>query len=155
MKLTNADFVARISSASKVNLIAITYELIFKNVDDAVAAQGNQAEFAKPLGVAVDLLGTLIDSLDMKYELSRTLFPLYIYVNKLLIQAKVSGRTEGLSDVKKILTPLLEGWQEVAKNEENPTPLMEKSQTIYAGLTYGRGELQEYIAEDTQKSFKA
>jgi len=147
------DYVARVSNSTPVGLVAITYELIMSHIDDAIKNNENGSEFSRHIELASELLGTLIDALNMEYELSHTLFPLYIYANKLLINAKLTGKTEPLEDVRKILTPLLTGWQEVAENESDTEPAMDKSQKIFAGLTYGRGELNEYIQEDESMSY--
>lgn len=161
MKRMNvSDYVARIGSASPVGLVAITYELILAHVGNAIAAhdsdhEHSDHEYRRHIDLATELLGTLIDALNMDYELSRTLLPLYIYVNKLLINAKITRNAELLKDARRILTPIYQSWLELAENEAGSEPAMDKSQTIYAGLTYGRGELNEYIDEDTQKSYKA
>jgi flagellar protein FliS len=148
-----SDYVARIGSSNPTGLVAVTYELIMDHVEGAISNQDDDNEFTRHIELAMGLLGTLIDSLDMDYELSRTLFPLYIYINKLLINAKLTGRTGSLEDVKRILNPLYMGWQELAENESDTEPSMDKSQKIFAGLTYGRGELNEYIQEDGNKSY--
>lgn len=155
MKLTNSDYVARISNASPIKLVVITYELILAHVDDAMNSRDDRKEYVRHVELSTELLGTLMDALNMDYELSRTLFPLYVYVNKLLINSKISRTMDYLKDVRDILTPLYKSWVDVAQNEAADQPVMDKSQTIYAGLTYGRGELSEYIKEDEQKSYKA
>ena len=148
-----SDYVARIGNSNPVGLVSITYELIMNHVDDAIKSQNDNNKFTRHVEHSIALLATLIDALDMKYELSRTLFPLYIYINKLLINAKLAGRTGSLEDVLRILNPLYRGWQELADDESDTEPAMDKSQKIFAGLTYGRGELNEYIQEDEKMSY--
>jgi flagellar protein FliS len=148
-----SDYVARIGSANPVDLVAITCELILTHVGDAIGNPGDESEFTRHVELSSELLGTLIDSLNMEYELSRTLFPLYLYVNKLLINAKLTGKTEPLDDVVKILTPIYSGWKELAENEIGAEPAMDNSQKIFAGVTYGREGLNEYIQEDEKKSY--
>jgi len=149
-----SDYVARIGNSNPVGLVAITYELILAHVENALNKPEDEREFTRHVELSIELIGTLIDALDMSYELSLTLFPLYIYVNKLLISAKLTGKTGPLKDVRKILTPLYTGWRELAQAEGNPEPAMEKSQKIFAGLTYGHGELNEYIQEDENRSYR-
>jgi len=148
-----SDYVARISSANPTRLVAITNELILAHVEDAINSPDDR-EFTRHVELSIGLLGTLIDSLNMEYELSHTLFPLYIYVNKLLINAKLTGKTEPLEHVQKIIIPLYMGWKELAENESEEGSAMDRSQKIFAGLTYGRGELNEYIQEDENRSYK-
>lgn len=149
-----SDYVARIGNAKPVGLVSITYELILAHVEDARNKFHDESEFTRHVKLSIELLGTLIDALNMDYELSRTLFPLYIYINKLLINAKLTGKTEPLEDVRRILMPLYTGWQALAETEDGDTEsAMEHSQKIFAGLTYGRGELNEYIQEDENRSY--
>jgi len=148
-----SDYVARIGNSNPVGLVSITYELILNHVDDAISNCHDENKFKRHVEHSMGLLGTLIDALDFKYELSRTLFPLYIYINKLLINAKLTGKTGSLEDVRRILHPLYMGWQELAESESETEPSLDKSQKIFAGLTYGRGELNEYIQEDENKSY--
>ncbi|MCL2699003.1 MAG: flagellar protein FliS [Defluviitaleaceae bacterium] len=153
--MNTSDYVARIGNANPAGLVAITYELIMAHVGDAIRNHNDDREYVRHVETSIELLGTLIDALNMDYELSRTLFPLYIYVNKLLINAKLTRRTRPLEDVRKILAPLHSGWRELAESEPGAEPAIDASQTIFAGLTYGRGELNEYIQEDGNKSYKA
>lgn len=158
-----SDYVARISNASPVGLVSITCELMLAHVNNALSAREDKREYTRHAELSSELLCTLIDALNMDYELSRTLFPLYIYVNKLLINAKITGQAELLTDVLRIMTPLYEGWKELADKESKESgeaadaaeSAMKTSQTIFAGLTYGRGELTEYIEEDSDKSYRA
>ena len=148
-----SDYVARIGNASPAGLVAITYELILAHVEDAIKNTDCESEFTRHVELSTELLGTLIDALNMDYELSRTLFPLYIYTNRLLINAKLTGKTGPLEDVRKILLPLYTGWHELAETTDDMEPAMENSQKIFAGLTYGRGELNEYIQENENMSY--
>jgi len=148
-----SDYVARIGNSNPVGLVSITYELMLEHIGDALNKPDDESEFTRHVELSIELLGTLIDALNMDYELSRTLFPLYVYINKLLINAKLTGKTEPLEDVRKILIPLYSGWQELAETKDGSEQAMEKSQKIFAGLTYGRGELNEYIQEDENRSY--
>jgi flagellar protein FliS len=81
---------------------------------------------------------------------------LYIYVNKLLINASFHKCTEELNTAKSILTKLLIGFQGVSK-EDVTGPVMQNSQQLYAGFTYGKGTLNEvYIdSREQNRGYKA
>ena len=46
--------------------------------------------------------------------------------------------------VREVMTKLKEAFEEVAK-QDTSGPLMENTQQVYAGLTYGKGSLNEVL----------
>lgn len=90
----------------------------------------------------------------MKYEISSNLMSLYIYINKLLILGQMNKDVKKLEEAKDLLTTIASGFEEIkSKKQENKKPLLDDSQTIYKGLTYKNGKLEEYSARST--GFKA
>ncbi len=71
---------------------------------------------------------------------------LYLYVNRELVRAEVRNAEEPLENVNKVIKGLHEAY---AKLDEMDTsgPVMENVQTVYAGLTYGRNNLNENLAD--------
>ena len=65
-----------------------------------------------------------------------------------LLLADVKNRMEHLDHVVSIVSKLKEAYVELSKQDES-APVMQNSQTIYAGLTYGRGELTENMADQS------
>ena len=81
---------------------------------------------------------------------------MYIFINKQLIEAKIKNTAEVLPRVQKMLEELLSSFQEVSK-QDTSQPLMQNTQKIYAGLTYGRNDVNELsLEENTQnRGFRA
>ena len=154
MKLSKEDYVARISVASPLQLLIINYEIAIDFIDEA-ASKFNVDESLYELNIknAQSAIIELISALDMNYELSKTLFQIYTFANKLLMTSLFSKSPEQLDVVKKMLSDLLLSWIEIQQTEESDPSLMQNSQKIYAGLTYKHGKLEEFIDEDTSKGY--
>lgn len=64
------------------------------------------------------------------------------YVNEQLIATLVQRRPIHLDAACEVIRGLMESFEQVAK-EDHSGPVMEHSQQLYAGLTYGKGTLNE------------
>ena len=94
----------------------------------------------------------LLVSLDLNYEVSKNLASLYIYVSRCLNFALVSGKKEEIEAAEKVLRKLGDSFREVAKTDESK-PVMENTQRVYAGITYGRGlDLDETLVAPAMES---
>ena len=80
---------------------------------------------------------------------------LYLYINKTIIKGYITLNEEPLEEAKKLLSTLLVGWDQAVAAEEKNGPVVQNAQQIYAGLTYGKGSLNESIVEDKNRGFKA
>jgi flagellar protein FliS len=144
------DFQNRIVNANKKELLLINYELIFLAIDEGVAAidKKDMAEFERHILRARQLLRELTDTLDFKFDISKALISLYIFVNGQLIKGTVSHKKEPVLVAKKILNNLYQGWQEI--KDDGNEPIIENGQKVYAGLTYGKGQLNETVELNAQ-----
>lgn len=143
-------YTARITQASKSELIVIIYELIISNTKEAIKAYNSKdfVTFDKELKQAQTFLRELMVALDYSYQLSFDLLSLYIFVNKQFITAIIKKKPDTLESAISILEKLLIGFEGVSK-EDTSGPMMYNTQQLYAGLTYGKGTLNEtYIDPD-------
>ncbi len=160
MKEYYKPYATRIASASPLQMVLINYELLQLNINKALACQKEEKESRCVfIYEAKDFLMLLMKSLDMNVSLSYDLMRLYLYVNKLLNLAYYAADAQSyLEDSIKILKELYEGFEQISTYDKEE-PVMDNSQTLYAGLTYsGRGKksvLNEYVPEETSRGFKA
>lgn len=142
-------YTARISQANKSELVVIIYELMLDSI--RLAKEGFQKgdlELAdRELKRAQGFLQEMRGSLDFQYEISAKLASLYRYVNEQLIQSIVKRKAVNLDTCEKVLKGLMESFEEVAK-QDHSAPVMENTQQVYAGLTYGKGSLNEVALDD-------
>lgn len=137
-------YTARISQANRSELVVIIYELMLDSIETAQDGfASSDLELAdKELKRAQGLLQEMRGSLDFKFEISANLASLYRYVNEQLVQSIVRQKDVELDACKRVLRGLMTSFEEVAKQDESG-PVMENTQQVYAGLTYGRGSLNE------------
>lgn len=140
-------FTLRITQANATEMVVILYEMLLSYLDDAEEAtkSGDNAALTEAIRKCRGCLNELEQSLHMEHELAGNLLQLYFYCAKKLVHAQ--ARKEGaLEEIRKIMIPLHDAYEQVAK--QNPKgPVMDNSQTVYAGLTYGRGQLTENLAD--------
>lgn len=148
----------RVSQASPCELVVIMYDIILDDVKNAKSAKtaGNDKQYQADLTHAVKFVNELMDALDFSQSVSFRLMSLYIYVNKMLAKARVSGNCDSLSDVEMVIEKLRAGFDGI-KNQDTSGPVMRNVQQVYAGLTYGKGTLNEtYLnAQDYNRGFQA
>lgn len=146
------DFTMRITQANKSGLIVILYEMYLTYLEEAIKAEHDRAAFREGIRKARGCINELMNSLDFHYELSYNLLQLYVYVNKEMAGADVHKDAGPLKNCRKIMTRLMEVYQEVSRTDTS-APVMENTQAIYAGLTYGKGELTESLVNQGSRGF--
>jgi len=151
------DFQNKIVNAGQGDLLMITYDMLFVSIEEAIEAIDNEqdAQFNKSMVRAHRLLRELSDNLNFIFDISRDLMSIYIYINKELIDASIHLDTEPLNRCLDVLKLLYNGFDQV-NLEDNKKPLIGNSQKVYAGLTYGKGSLNETVYnQNTSRGFKA
>ena len=147
-------YTRRITSANKSEIIVIIYDIIEENLALAkkALAEGDRETYRNEIKQAISFVKELLVSLDMNYEVSKYLASLYIYVSRCLNFALVSGKKEEIEAAEKVLRKLGDSFREVAKTDESK-PVMENTQRVYAGITYGRGlDLDETLVAPAMES---
>ena len=151
-------YTLRVSQASPCELVVIMYDIILDDVKNARESKksGNLQRYQADLTHAVKVVNELMDALDFSQPISFRLMSLYIYVNKMLAKARVSGKWDSLSDVETVIEKLRAGFDGI-KDQDTTGPVMQNVQQVYAGLTYGKGRLNEtYLnAQDYNRGFQA
>lgn len=141
-------FTLKITQANKTQLVVILYEMLLAYLDDAedAHAEGNREAFKESVRRARGCLRELMASLHFEYEPAVNLLQLYLYVNRELTKADIHNSTEELSHSRLVISKLHEAYKEVSC-QDSSAPVMENTQTVYAGLTYGRKDLTENLAD--------
>ena len=151
-------YTLRVSQASPCELVVIMYDIILDDVKNAKEAKalGNDKQYQADLVHAGKFVNELMDSLDFSEPISFRLMSLYMYVNKMLIKARISRKWDSLNDVEMVIEKLRAGFDGI-KNQDTTGPVMQNVQQVYAGLTYGKGKLNEtYLnAQDFNRGFNA
>lgn len=141
-------FTLRITQANPTELVVILYEMFLCYLGEAqeVVDSGDESAFHEAIRKSRGCLNELIDSLDVRYEPAPALQRLYMYCLRRLALGEAKKDVALFEEIRKVICPLRDAYAELAK--QNPAgPVMNNTQTVYAGLTYGRNTLTENMAD--------
>ena len=142
--------VSNVANASRGQLLCITYELLLERIKTAKEKEGKARSLEAKK--AIDVLQMLAGDLDFSFEISKDLFRIYVYVQGLLIQNK---QTKNLEEAYKLIEKLYLGFVEATKKEKETSQSIQNAEVIYAGMTYGKGSLNEVSLESAKRGFEA
>lgn len=142
------DFTLRITQANKTQLITILYEMTLLYIEEAEAAleAEDDTAFRAAIRKVIGCMNELTASLHFEYELAQRLLQLYLYINRELVQASIHRQKENLEHVHRVIGELHSAYQQM-EGQDVSAPVMGNTQTVYAGLTYGRNTLTENISD--------
>lgn len=141
-------FTLRITQANSTDLIVILYEMMLCYLDEGKNALNMEDTdgFKDAIRKARGCLNELMASLHMEYPPAKELMQLYLFCLRRMAHAESKVQLQPLEEVERVIRPLHEAYQKIAPQNEQG-PVMNNSQTVYAGLTYGRNTLTENMAD--------
>lgn len=154
---TKQTFTRRITQANKTQLVVIVYEMLLVYLEDAMNAyyEDEKQEFKDNLRMARECIGQMRTSLNFDYALSKNLFAIYCFADRELAKDMYSYQTENLDVIKTIFTKLHDAYYVVSQKDDS-APLMDNIQTVYAGLTYSKYDLNEdFLNFDAKRGYLA
>lgn len=142
----------RISQANASGLVAIIYELTIETLQEAVDAfaQDDKEEYKALVRKGEKYVQELMHGLEFESEIARSISHDYARINSLLIQGRITLDENLILQARDILLYLQPTFVRIAK-EDSDAPMMENTQKVYAGLTYGKTSLNE-LAVDPMKN---
>ncbi len=142
------EYTLKITNASPTGIIVILYDLAIEYIDCAknCFAENDHDGARVQCTNAGRVLGDLIASLDFSYGISFQLYRIYEYISRVVSMAVLKNDAKGLDEAVKLLSELKGSFAKIAENDENG-PAMSNAQTVYAGLTYGKGTLNESTSD--------
>jgi flagellar protein FliS len=152
---TKQAFTRRITKANRTQLVVIVYDMLLSYIDDAKAAKkkNDMPEFEKSLELARNCISDLRLHLDFEYELSKSLFSIYSYCDRQLAEDIYTKKTDNFAPVCDMIKKLRGAFYELSLTDTSE-PMMENTQEVYAGLTYGRKDINETLVNpDLSRGF--
>ena len=139
-------YTRRITMANKTQMITILYEMVLDYISEAEKSLENDDEkgFSEGLFRAMSCVDELIHSLNLDYELGKNLLAIYLFEKKQIIRASVKMSNDELLHVRNTFEKLHEAYLSL-EAENNEEALMVNVPKVYAGLTYGKGRLEESV----------
>lgn len=141
-------YTLRISQANKTELVIIVYEMFLDYVKEAEEAllQKDRMALKESLRRARGCVNELMESLHLEQEIAQNLMQLYLYVYRELLQCEYSKEAVHLENAKSVIVPLKEAFAKVSAQDDS-APVMSNAQTVVAGLTYGRNDVNESMSD--------
>ena len=141
-------FTRRISAANKTQLVVILYEMFLTYIQEARQAFENQDTegFRQGIKRAKGCLHELMMSLNYDYARAGNLLALYTFFDRQLTRADARKSAQELGHVEAMMRKLHDAYEAVSGQDTSPA-VMANTQTIYAGLTYGKNNLTENLAD--------
>ena len=139
------EFTLRITRANKSETIVILCDMFLAYIEDAKAAmEQNRDEkaFREALRKSLSCLRELIASLHMEYEIAGNIYQLYRYAEREVIAAQIKRSVEPLQNAVMVMEGLNKAFREVSKQDSSPA-IMTNTETVYAGMTYGKNDISE------------
>lgn len=142
------EFTLRISQANPTELVVILYEMLLCYIGDGAEAleKKDDGELHEALRKAKGCLNELMNSLNLKYEPAPALLSLCGFCIGRLTASELRKSPEPLWEAERVIRPLRDAFGQIA-GQNGAGPVMNNSQTVYAGLTYGKNTLTENMAD--------
>lgn len=150
------EFTLRITRANKTEMIVILYDMVLTYLEDSLEAFGKEdfKEYKWNIERAKDCIDELLHSLHMEFEIAGILKGLYFFYKRELSTAAVQRKKELVLPVMHMIQELKESYAQVAA-QDTSAPIMENTQAVYAGLTYGKTSLNVELSDQgTNRGFR-
>lgn len=134
----------RISQAGIADLTLVMLEMEMQWIGEALSAyeRQNTEEFITCAEKAQAVQVELMNVMNMENPLSVEVYSVFVYINKILIRAKLKEQPLDLARCSGMLRRYHESFAQIAHTDTGG-PVMVQSEKVYAGLTYGSGGLVE------------
>ena len=138
-------FTLRITQANSTQLIVILYEMTLQYLADGEQAV-DDAGLVEAVHRARGCIKELLNSLHREYSPAGELSRLYLFCLRRLAVCEVRRDRTILEEIRKVIASLCDAYRQI-QDQDTSGPVMNNSQTVYAGLTYGRNQLTENMAD--------
>ena len=127
-------------------MITILYEIALAYLEEAAEAKqsDDREKFVLAIHHGQDCIRELQSSLNLSYEPAPVLYRLYIQMHRKLAQAITGFSLEACEKVQSQLEQLRDAYIQLEKTGSWDS-VMVNTQQVYAGLTYGKGTLNESV----------
>ena len=148
------EFTSKITRSNRTGLTVVTYEILFAYLKDARIAleEARFEDYKKALRQSQKCISELIGTLNFVYELSAELYQIYAYGKELLAKAIYKRREEEINECENLLRMLYISFLKVAETDTS-APLMQNTEQVIAGYTYGRNDVNSSSNANPARGF--
>ena len=137
-------------------MVVVIYDITLTYIDEVKdAIEASDRNTLKNDIVRIrSCINELIGSLNYDYSPAGEMLQLYIYCSRLLASVQTKQDTDALARIRSILSRLRDAYAQIADTNTGGQ-VMRNSENVYAGLTYGRGTLNEDVVSTPNRGFLA
>lgn len=148
------EFTSKITLSNRTGLTVVTYEILFAYLADARKALGeaNWEDYKQSVRKAQKCITELMVTLNFTYELSLELYRIYEYGKELLAKAIYRRSEAEINECESLLRMLYASFVQVADTDTSPV-LMQNTEQVYAGYTYGRKDVNSSSVVNPARGF--
>jgi flagellar protein FliS len=150
------EFTLRIAKANHSQLVIILYEMLLMYLSEAKEnlLEKQEVDFMESIRKARGCVNELMISLNLQYEVAKNLMQLYCFGIRRLAHIQLRHDREAITQLEHMFRSLLEAYTQAAA-QDTSQPIMDNSQSVYAGLTYGKNSLTENVSDPgTDRGFR-
>lgn len=143
----------RVANANDAQLVAILYEGLIHYLKEGIQSIENKDNDSLRFAVnkCKDIIAEFIATLKGDSEITKNYKSLYLYITKLITDSEIKKDKKFLEDAIKIVTPIYEGWYELGEKLYKEESQKIKGPAIVAGMTYGRGYVNDHVVNDSNR----
>lgn len=150
------EFTLKITQANSTELIVILYDMILVYIEETREAfeKTDEEDYMQSLRKIRNCIGELMESLNLDYEMARNMYSLYVFFLKEIVKAETKKEKFAyLENIKPMIESLRNAYNQVA-SENKSGPVMKNTQTVYAGLTYGKKDVNVNLEQLSNRGFR-
>jgi len=148
------EFTSKITLSNRTGLTVVTYEILFVYLADAKSALKEERwdDYKPSIRKAQKCITELMETLNFTYDLSTELHHIYGYGKELLAKAMYKRSEAEIDECETLLRMLYESFVKVSETDKSPI-LMQNTEQIYAGYTYGRNDVNSSSDVNPSRGF--
>ena len=137
-------YTMRITQANASGLAVVLYDMVLDYIMESQQAyeNGEPEEYERKLRQAQAGLQQLMQMSKMDTQIGCDVMSLYLFIDRQILLSIVKRQPVHLTESIRYLNRLREAFRTISQADMD-APLMQNTQQVYAGLTYGRGYLNE------------
>jgi len=142
----------RVANANAAQLVEIVFEGLIDTIKESIAAieSDDANKLKKSIYKCREILAELLSTVEGQTEMAQNLRSMYVFLNKLITEGEIEKDVVKLEKAVKIVMPLYEAWGELGAKETAVVADV-KGPSIMAGLTYGKGQLNDYVLNNESR----
>ncbi len=151
-------FTLRTTQENHTGLMLVLFDIEKVFLEDAISAYEAEDEIAyrEAINKAKKTHNEIMSAMNTEDPKGLRILSILRYIYKLLVTSSVKGKPCGMDEIFKLMDGIRDTFVRLHELDTEG-PVMRNTQTVYAGLTYGKGTLNESygVADYSRRGYKA